>query len=141
LIYLDTSILAPFYWTEAISDLVEDLFQQQERLVISELTEVELVSALSRRVRMQEIDRADASAIVERFQADLDAEFYECVAVRSSHYQMAKRWMRQFDTPLRTLDGLHLAIASELSIPLFTADVGLARSAASLNISAEILQP
>jgi uncharacterized protein len=141
LIYLDTSILAPFYWTEAISDLVEDLFQQQERLVISELTEVELVSALSRRVRMQEIDRTDAIAIVERFQADLDAEFYECVAVRSIHYQMAKRWMRQFDTPLRTLDGLHLAIASELSIPLFTADVGLARSAANLNISAEILQP
>jgi uncharacterized protein len=52
LIYLDTSVLAPFYWTEASSDGVEQLFQQYEPLIISELSEVELISALSRRVRM-----------------------------------------------------------------------------------------
>jgi uncharacterized protein len=139
LIYLDTSVLAPFYWTEAISDAVEQLFEQHERLVISELSEVELISALSRRVRMGEIDRADASAIAARFQAALDAEFYQLVTVTPLHYQTAKQWMQQFDTPLRTLDALHLAIASGLSIPLVTADLGLGKSATSLNVDVQVL--
>jgi uncharacterized protein len=141
LIYLDTSVLAPFYWTEASSDAVEQLFQQYEPLIISELSEVELISALSRRVRMGEIDRSDAVAISARFQADLDAAFYQRVTVTPRHYAMAKQWMRQFDTPLRTLDALHLAIAAELSMPLITADIGLARSAASLNVAIQVLQP
>lgn len=139
MIYLDTSVLAPFYWTEAISDAVEQLFEQHERLVISELSEVELISALSRRVRMGEIDRADASAIAARFQAALDAEFYQLVTVTPLHYQTAKQWMQQFDTPLRTLDALHLAIASGLSIPLVTADLGLGKSATSLNVDVQVL--
>jgi uncharacterized protein len=141
LIYLDTSILAPFYWTEASSDTVEQLFQQYAPLIISELSEVELISALSRRVRMGDIDRADAGAIAAQFQADLDAAFYQRVPVVTHHYTVAKQWMQQFDTPLRTLDALHLAIASELAIPLVTADIGLARSAASLSVAVQVLSP
>lgn len=102
MIYLDTSVLAPFYWTEAISEAVEQLSKQHERLIISELSEVELISALSRRVRMGEIDRADATSIAARFQAALDAEFYQLVIVTPLHYQIAKQWMQQFDTPLGT---------------------------------------
>jgi uncharacterized protein len=139
LIYLDTSVLAPFYWTEAASESVEQLFEQHTQLIISELSEVELISALSRRVRMGEIERADASSIAARFQAALDAEFYQLVTVTPLHYQMAKQWMQQFDTPLRTLDALHLAIASGLSVPLVTADVGLAKSATSLSVDVQIL--
>jgi uncharacterized protein len=141
LIYLDTSVLAPFYWTEALSEPVAQLFQQHDCLVISELSDVELLSALSRRVRMGEIDRSVAQAIATKFQADLDAEFYELVGVTSQHYRIAKSWMQRFDTPLRTLDALHLAIASELSISMVTADVGLARSAVHLNVAAQVLQP
>jgi uncharacterized protein len=141
LIYLDTSVLAPFYWTEALSETVAQLFQQHDHLVISELSDVELISALSRRVRMGEIDRSVAQAIATKFQADLDAAFYEIVVVTSQHYRIAKNWMQRFDTPLRTLDALHLAIASELSISMVTADVGLARSAVHLNVAAQVLQP
>ena len=67
MIYLDTSVLAPFYWTEAMSNSVTELFQQSQTLIISELSEVELMSALSRRVRMKEIEREDAIAIVNQF--------------------------------------------------------------------------
>jgi predicted nucleic acid-binding protein len=54
LIYLDTSVVAPFYWTEALSDQVEALLRQE----------------------------------VERI-----------------HYDMARNWIRRFDTPLRTEGG------------------------------------
>ncbi len=141
MIYLDTSILAPFYWTEALSESVAALFQQNEMLVISELSDVELVSALSRRVRMQEIDRADAVTIVDRFQNHVSIGFYNRLTVTSQHYQIAKSWMQKFDTPLRTLDALHLAIAYQGSIPLITADLGLAKSAERLNVNVQLLQP
>jgi uncharacterized protein len=141
LIYLDTCILAPFYWTESLSTAVVQLFQQHETLVISELSEVELLSALSRRVRMQEINHVDAIAISDLFQNHLETGFYNRLTLTSQHYQIAKNWMQQFDTPLRTLDALHLAIASDLSIPLITADFGLAKSAERLNVAVQILQP
>jgi uncharacterized protein len=49
LIYLDTSVLAPLYWTEALSDAVEALLSDEYlEPAISQLVEVEFVSALSR---------------------------------------------------------------------------------------------
>ena len=56
MIYLDTSVLAPFYWTEALTEKVEALFLAEVELSISYLVEVELISSLSRRVRMGEIE-------------------------------------------------------------------------------------
>ena len=56
--YLDTSVLAPFYWNEALTEKVEALFLAEVELSISHLVEVELISSLSRRVRMGEIAQA-----------------------------------------------------------------------------------
>jgi uncharacterized protein len=141
LIYLDTSVLAPFYWTEAASDSVAQLFHQSQTLIISELSEVELMSALSRRVRMQEIEREDAIAIVNQFQMHIASGLYEKLPITTQHYQTAKSWIQHFDTPLRTLDALHLAVAYEQQVPLITADIGLARSAANLNVNVQLLPP
>jgi uncharacterized protein len=141
LIYLDTSVLAPFYWPETTSAAVVQLFQRHESLIISELSEIELLSALSRRVRMREIDRTDAIAIAERLQEHLNTTFYTRLTVTSKHYQIAKSWMQQFDTPLRTLDALHLAIAFDLAIPIVTADIGLAKSAERFSVTVQILNP
>jgi len=112
LIYLDTSVVAPLYWTEALSDRVEALLRQEVELGISKLVEVELCSVLSRRVRMREIERDEAQAIANRFQTDLNSGFYSQLILEPIHYEMARNWIRRFDTPLRTLDALHLAIAS-----------------------------
>ena len=141
MIYIDTSVLAPFYWTEAMSNSVADLFQQSQTLIISELSEVELMSALSRRVRMKEIEREDAIAIVNQFQMHITSGLYEKLPITTQHYQTAKSWIQHFDTPLRTLDALHLAVANEQQVPLITADVGLARSAVSLNVNVQLLTP
>jgi hypothetical protein len=140
LIYLDTSVVAPFYWTEALSDQVEALLRQEVELGISKLVEVELCSVLSRRVRMREIERDEAQAIANRFQTDLNSGFYSQLILEPIHYEMARNWIRRFDTPLRTLDALHLAIASAHNIPLVTADEGLAVSADVLGVEVQVLR-
>jgi uncharacterized protein len=76
LIYLDTSVIAPFYWAEALSDTVDELLRTETERGLSQLVEVELFSALSRRVRMREISQEDVRATTTRFQTHLDNDFY-----------------------------------------------------------------
>jgi uncharacterized protein len=140
LIYLDTSIIAPLYWTEALSDAVEQLLLNETEVGLSQLVEVELVSALSRRVRMREISQQDATAIVTRFQADLDSRFHTQIALETIHYNLAREWISRFNTPLRTLDALHLTIAFQNNIQLVTADEGLAKSADILGVEVLLLR-
>ena len=42
---------------------------------------------------------------------------------------MAAGWIAQFSTPLRTLDGLHLAASCTAHLTLLTADIQLAQAA------------
>jgi uncharacterized protein len=141
LIYLDTSAIAPLYWTEALSDTIEALLRNEPEPALSQLVEVELISALSRRVRMTEIVPEEARAIASQFQMDLNRGFYTRLRVEPIHYTTARDWISQFDTPLRTLDALHLAIAAAHHIPLVTADAGLAESARRLGVEAQTLTP
>jgi len=113
-------VVAPFYWIEVLSDTVEELLRQEAELGISQLVDVELCSALSRRVRVGDIARDAAQAIANRFQVDRDHGFYIQLALEPIHYSMARDWIRRFDTPLRTLDALHLAVAVSNYSPLVT---------------------
>ena len=140
MIYLDTSIIAPFYWTEPLSDLVDELISCETELVLSELVEVELLSALSRRVRTNEISLDVAKAIATQFQTHVRNNFYQLISIESVHYRLAYSWIGQFNTPLRTLDALHLACASSNNIRLATADKALANSADILGIETRLLR-
>lgn len=128
MIYLDTSIVVPAYCTEPLSDRVDELLRQGSDLAISNLTEVEFYSALSRKVRQRELTLDEAQQISIDFQTDLNAGIYRKLVVEAIHYQLAQAWISQFNTVLRTLDALHLAVASRYEIPVVTADIGLAQS-------------
>jgi uncharacterized protein len=139
LIYLDTSVIASFYWPEALSEVVERLLRTETELGLSQLVEVELFSALSRRVRMREISQEEATKIAVRFQTHLDSGFYTCITLEPVHYQLAREWIGRFETSLRTLDALHLACASSNNLRLVTADEALAQSAEALEVEVQLL--
>jgi len=52
----------------------------------------------------------------------------------------ATRYIRRFDTVLRTLDAIHAAIAARENMTLATADVRLAEAATILRISTELVR-
>jgi predicted nucleic acid-binding protein len=142
LIYLDTSAIVPYYVPENLSDIVEKLLQQQEEQpVISQLVEVELFSAVSRRVRMGELSRDDARRITELFENHVNESLYRFVLLENQHYRLARDWIARFDLPLRTLDALHLAVSSINNLFLVTADERLAQSATVLGIDVLLLTP
>jgi predicted nucleic acid-binding protein len=52
--------------------------------------------------------------------------------VQQHHYRLARDWIGLFKTELKTLDALHLAIASAEGLSIVTADEGLSKSAKAL---------
>lgn len=137
--YIDTSVLAAYYCPEPLSEKVEEFLIDHPPPAISLLTEVELFSAISRKVREGGLHRTDASRITVKFLAHLDGTFYTRLYIEPLHYRLARDWMGQFDTSLRTLDALHLAVASSEGLTLVTADEGLAKAAKALAVDALLL--
>ncbi|MBD1815470.1 type II toxin-antitoxin system VapC family toxin [Microcoleus vaginatus DQ-U2] len=76
MIYIDTSVLVPFYLPEALSDAVDELLRIEDTPALSQLVEVELFSAVARKLRMREISPEEARQIANNFQTDLDENFY-----------------------------------------------------------------
>jgi predicted nucleic acid-binding protein len=134
--YLDTSVLAPYYCPEPLSEKVEKLVISADRPCISSLTEVELASAISRKIREKTLSTDNGNRIFNQFQIHLKDSLFRLISVENRHYQTAKDWILQFAAPLKTLDALHLAVAAEGDFTLLTADRQLYISAKYFGIDA-----
>lgn len=133
--YLDTSILAAYYCPEPLSEKVEKIIISARRPCISSLNEVELASAISRKIREKNLSREDGNKIFNQFQTHLKESLYRLITVEDRHYQTAKNWILQFAVPLKTLDALHIAIAAENDLTLLATDRQLIISAKHFGIN------
>ena len=132
--YVDTSVIVAYYCPEALSEKAEAFIITHTRPGISLLTELELFSAISRKIREGSMDRKDGSRIIAKFLSHLDDLFYTRLSIEPHHYRLARDWIGQFTISLRSLDAIHLAIASSEGATLITADEGLAKSAESFAV-------
>jgi len=141
MLYVDTSLLAAYYCPEVLSEKAEIFLTTHSPLAISNLTELEMFSALSRKVRGKELNRAAASRISAKFLSHLDGRFYTCFSVQTQHVRLAHDWIGQFNTDLKSLDAIHLAVASLEGLSLVTADRNLAGSAKILAMDVVLIEP
>ena len=138
--YIDTSVLAAYYCPESLSEKAEAFLTAHVHPSISGLTEVELCSAVSRKVREGGMSRKDAGRVMARFITHVNKNFYDYLTVEQHHYRLAQDWIGLFKTGLKTLDALHLAIVSAEGLTLVTADEGLSKSAKALGADSILLQ-
>ena len=135
--YFDTSAILPYYRHEEASDRVAALLKEQTRpVLISYLTEVEVMSALARWVRMGELTEPEANRIESAFHEDVSHGRFSLCLVESGFYQRAAHWIGARKTSLRTLDALHLACAEHHGAHLITEDNALIDSALFFGIKA-----
>lgn len=132
--YVDTSVLVAYYCAEPLSARAERMVRAEVGPVISDLTEVEFFSALSRKARAGELEVADAARIGTEFLAHLQSNLYRRVPMERRHFELARSWMARLGVPIRTLDALHLAVAAAERLPLATLDRALARTARTLGV-------
>lgn len=137
--YVDTSVIVAYYCPEALSRNAETFITTHVRPAISNLTELELFSAISRKIRDGSMDHKDGNRVIAKFLAHLDGLFYARILIELHHYRLARDYIGQFTTSLRSLDAIHLAIASSEGATLVTADEGFARSAESFAVDVILL--
>ena len=137
MIYVDTSFLAPLYIEEAISTQVEAYLRSQppRQVSISEWTQVEFASLVSRQVRMGELEFEQVTPIFRDFAADY-SDTYTVLKVSSLDFQLATSLLRQDKTTLRAGDALHLAIAQNRQVQAFlTLDKALTTTAQAFGLA------
>lgn len=132
--YIDTSVLVAYYCPEAISDTVEAILLSMERPAVSQLTVVELASALSRKIREGSLTRESGEEIISLFNTHINENRFAHYVLQSEHFTTAFKWISRLDTPLRPLDALHLAVAKICKMPIITSDSHLAQSARILGV-------
>ncbi len=115
-LFVDTSSLVKFYYPEPDSDKVESILLKAERIYISNLTIVEMASALQKKIRMKELENLKETLIWNTFLDDIQSQQIETVSLDDRHYLMASELIRKYGgkSSLKTLDSLHLAIAHDL---------------------------
>lgn len=137
MLYFETSALLPYYRKEQASDAVQRMLSRQKTpVLISQLTEVEVASALARWVRMEELAEPQANRIESAFYDDVSSGRFLLCEIESNHYRRASHWISTRKTPLRTLDALHLACAEAHQATLVSEDEALVSAAQFFGLSA-----
>lgn len=127
-VYADTSLLTAYYCPERGSDQAQAYLTAQNSIAISWLTETEMISAISKKVRERTLSPHDARKIAQVFQEHIDAGSYQILSIGANDYRDANRLIGRFDTSLRTLDALHVAVTLRANKTLATADIKLAEA-------------
>lgn len=139
MVYVDTSVLAAYYCPEPRSAEAERAIRQCDVPAISLLVDVELHSALARKVREGALSKLDATRVSTEFRLHVENSCYMFLPLDSQHYRLARGWIGNFSVALRTLDALHLAAAFRSGATLLTADRGLAKAAAELGVRTQFI--
>ena len=133
--YIDTSVLVAYYCPETLSEQVQSFLGEQLKPAVSDLTEVELFSAVARKVRMGDLNQLDGNRILSKFLSHLNGGLFTIIPIESQHWRIARGWIGLFNTSLRTLDALHLAVASAGDFTLVTSDRRLLQAADALGVT------
>ena len=134
--YLDTSALAKWYINEEFSEDVEQYFLTLPYALVSSLTIVEMRSLLVRRRRADELEPTLVDRIWTTFQEDQARQSLVVLEVRDEHLSAAARVLDRVESPLRTLDAIHLAVAENAGASqCATADRIMAAGARELGMS------
>ncbi len=134
-LYFDTSALLPYYREESASPQVQTFLSQvRPPVLISDLTKVEMASAIARWTRMKEIGEPQAALIENIFERDIRSGLYLVRALFSAHYQKAEKWLTARNSALRTLDALHIACCWSFNAKLATCDHAMHKAAQMLGM-------
>lgn len=112
-LFVDTSALVKLYYPEIDSDRVEEKILEAKRVYLCELAAVEFASALSKKVRMGELDKKDVHLIWNSFSSDLKSAQFQIISLFEEDYSKSAELILKHgaEDNLRTLDSLQLAAA------------------------------
>lgn len=138
-LYLDTSVVVAALTSEPHTVSVQAWLREQgaTSLFISDWVVTEVSSALSFKVRTDQMSPQDRPTALRQFEA-LCAESFDVVPVQRRHFRLAADYGERMELALRAPDCLHLAICWELNLTLCTLDKRLAQAGPAVGVSVTI---
>lgn len=111
--FLDTSALVKRYHQEIGTDVIDSIFDSEDRIiVISNISISEFVSAINRKKNENEITQDDLDVVLSKFYADVMEEL-TVIGIGDSHITSSIELVLGHN--LKALDSLQLATALELN--------------------------
>jgi uncharacterized protein len=138
--YLDTCVLVSAFGNEASTAEVTKWLAMQDpaRLCISDWQITEFSSALSLKLRTQQINVVQRNGMLAHFAAYKDS-LRPVLSVLSRDFMEAARMVEQHYTGLRANDALHLAVAMNNRLCLVSLDERLVNAARLLAVDTYLL--
>ena len=137
-IYLDASVLIAVLAEEPASAAVRRFLRtHREDRLISDFAAAEVVSAISRLLRMRLLTEEEGSTRLADFDA-WRAAASSAADMHAADARLAYAYVRRFDLRLRAPEALHLAIARRLDAALVTLDRRMAAAAKELGVAVEV---
>lgn len=133
-LYVDTSVLVALLLPDALNAPADRLLRlNKDVVVVSDFAAAEFASAVSRRVRMDDLAEDRARQHLASFDAWVPRSATR-TEMRPDDVAAAAGYIRRLDLTLRTPDAIHVAIAYRLGATFATLDVRLATDAARLGV-------
>jgi predicted nucleic acid-binding protein len=138
--YLDASVLVALHVHESHTERVVAWMRQQDPklFVMSEWTVTEFTSALSLKIRTNQLTVEERNEVFASFMA-LSAKQIPRLPIETREFRRATNMLANHATGLRAGDALHLAIAATAQAVLVTLDRTLASAGATLGVSTQLL--
>ncbi len=138
-VYIDTSVLLKWLLIEPYTHEVVTFFNQNNYLVLSELTLLEASCALRRNERNGAISAAYRLQAEKVLAQQLQGEWFQLTPTSLQVFKEAKLLIESIaPLSLRSLDAMHLTIAKKANIKrLATADKEVLVAAQALNFTTE----
>ncbi len=135
--YVDTSALLKWYLPEEGSDAFGVWIATQDAAHISRLVQLEVVATLARKQRNRELSTNALRLARASFEGDLANGLLRLLPMSVDVWETTQRLLDEHpELPLRTLDALHLAVATLYEVRvLATADRQLAAAARTLGFT------
>ena len=135
---VDTSIVIAAVTLESMTERAQSWLEDTPDLFTARWTLVEGMSALSAKVRRGDIRLAQRRAAAVALRALLDQHI--AMTDSTSHQlTMAAAWCEQVELKLRGPDALHLAMAADRKMVLWTLDSTMAKAGQALGLDARLL--
>jgi len=88
--YFDTSVLVPYYCPERLSIAAESAMLTSSNRIISKLSEIEFVSALSLKMRAGGLDVTAARTAQSKFNLHLASGYYRSLPLQTREFELAR---------------------------------------------------
>ena len=135
--YLDASVVVPLLVDEQGSRFAVDyIYSYGGDLVVSDFAAAEVASAVSRLLRMGQLDRRRAEVALDDFDR-LRSSVLRPAELINGDLRRADALVRRLDLELRAPDAIHLATARRLEATLVTLDRKMAKAARALGFLVE----